>query len=130
PEEALAVMEESVTVGQELVAADPTITDWKRDLYGAHDRLARLSMDRGELARAELHAEAGMALVASLLEADPDSRAWRDLHGFAHVLAGRLWLAGGNPQRALDYFERSRRIRTELASESEHASRYLLSLAN
>jgi tetratricopeptide (TPR) repeat protein len=61
-------------------AADPSNTEWQRDLSISHERLGELAVAAGDLNTAQQRFQAGLSIRERLAAADPSNTAWqRDL---------------------------------------------------
>jgi serine/threonine protein kinase len=113
-DQATVLLEKAVDVGEYLTSVDPTVTTWKRDVYGAHHQLARLFLEGDQLDLAEPHCAAAVDLAESLLKTEPDNPEWRRIAAFSYIRRGRLLLASDQPQLAHEDFEKAVVIRCEL----------------
>lgn len=117
-EEATAILEEAVSAGRYLTRVDPTVATWKRDLFGAHQRLAQMSLAGGELERAQSHCDVAVDLAEDLVSREPVNVAWRVILACSHAVRGQVILEKGEPRSAYDEFERALVIREELCAEN------------
>ncbi len=62
-----------------LAAADPTNTQWQRDLSISHERLGELAQARADLTGAAEHYQACLDITTKLAAADPTNTQWQDL---------------------------------------------------
>lgn len=115
-EQAKAILEEAVSVGQYLTKVDPTVAVWKRDLFSAHHRLARAYLKGDDLEQARSHCGAALDLAEHLVNLEPANTAWRDILAYAHTLRGEVLLKENQPKEAYDDFQGALAIRAELCS--------------
>jgi predicted short-subunit dehydrogenase-like oxidoreductase (DUF2520 family) len=69
----------SLDIRAGLAGADPTNTQWQRDLSVSHERLGDLAQARGDLTSAATHYQASLDITAGLAGADPTNTEWQEL---------------------------------------------------
>ena len=99
----------------ERAAADPTNTQWQRDLSVSHDRLGDLARARGDLTSAATHYQAGLDIRAGLAGADPTNTQWQRDLSVSHERLGDLAQARGDLTSAATHYQASLDITAGLA---------------
>jgi hypothetical protein len=97
-----------LAIAERLAAADPTNTEWQRDLSVGRNKLGDVAVAAGDQAGAAEHHRAGLAICERLAAADPTNTGWqRDLSigrnklGDVAAAAGDLaWRRRALPGRA------------------------------
>jgi tetratricopeptide (TPR) repeat protein len=84
-----------LAIAERLAAADPTNTEWQRDLSISRSKLGDVAVAAGDLAGAPEHYRAGLAIRERLAAADPTNTGWqRDLSGSRERLGDVAAAAG------------------------------------
>ena len=86
-------------------AADPTNTEWRRDLSVSHSKIGDVLVARGDLAGALSAYEAGLAIRRGLSVADPTNTGWRRDLSVSHIKVGDVLVARGDLAGALSAYE-------------------------
>ena len=76
-----------MAIAETLAKADPTNTEWQRDVAMSHGKIGLVHQQRGERDEARRAFEAGRAIMAKLVKLDPSNAGWkRDLALFESQL--------------------------------------------
>ncbi|MCP4246992.1 MAG: protein kinase [bacterium] len=107
PDEAITTLRAALSITEEIVALEPTVIRWKRDLYATHHRLAHFLLQQGDLGSARLHCDKAVAIANQLLAEDTTNPHSFRVVAFSHNLRGRLRLAEGEIAAAVADLEES-----------------------
>ncbi len=97
-------------------AADPTNTDWQRDLTVSHHRVGDLAQARGDLTSAAEHHQTSLDIAARLASADPTNTDWQRDLTVSHDKVGDLAQARGDLTSAAEHYQTSLDIAARLAA--------------
>jgi tetratricopeptide (TPR) repeat protein len=100
---------------EERAEADPTNTEWQRDLSVSHSRLGDLARAAGDLTAARSAYLAGLDVATRLAEADPTNTEWQRDLSVSHNSVGDLARTAGDLIGAYTQYEAGLDIRTRLA---------------
>ena len=86
----------ALAIAERLAAADPTNTEWQRDLSVSHNKLGDLAVAAGDLAAAQQHYQAALTIRERLAAADPTNTEWQRDLSVSHEQLGDLAVAAGD----------------------------------
>jgi hypothetical protein len=97
-------------------AADPSNTQWQRDLSVSHERLGDVAVAGGDLAGAAEHYRAGLTIAERLVAADPSNTEWQRDLSVSHSKLGDVAVAGGDLAGAAEHYRAGLTIAERLAA--------------
>ncbi|MET8149517.1 CHAT domain-containing protein [Actinoplanes sp. NPDC005259] len=108
--------EAGLKIAQRLAAADPSNTEWQRDLSISREQLGDVAVAAGDLTAAHEHQQASLEIRQRLTTADPRNTAWqRDLSVSRNKL-GDLAVTAENLTAAHEHYQASLEIAERLAA--------------
>jgi serine/threonine protein kinase len=127
--DAIARFERGVEVSQILAKLDPMATTWDRNRFLLHHELARLQLNRKDLAHAHENCVLATELADRAASGSANAPDTREDLALAAILQGRLYLDDGDTECALLAFERAAGLREALAAQFPSIPVYLQQLA-
>ena len=91
---------------------------WRWRLRRAHDLLGDIALDLGDLGRARVHREAGLAAAVALWRSEPGQSAWQRAVAISENRLGDIALRAERLAEARHWYESSARLRVELADSA------------
>ncbi len=90
-----------------MAAADPTNSEWQRDLSVSHERLGDLARAAGDSTAARTAYQASLDIAARLAAADPTNSEWQRDLSISHERLGDLARAAGDSTAARTAYQAS-----------------------
>jgi len=116
--EAHQALAKAAQAGEYLLAVDPTIGDWRQDLYAVYDRLFQICLDVNNFEEARACLEKTRALLLELPAGQAESCDWTDQRARMYLNEGRLHIAQSEFEEAKSVLLQATVIR-ELACASD-----------
>jgi tetratricopeptide (TPR) repeat protein len=104
---ALAAYREALAIAQRLAAADPSNTEWQRDLSVSHNKLGDVLSAQGDLGGALAAYREALAIRQRLAAADPSNSGWQLDLSVSHIKLGDVLSAQGDLGGALEWWRKA-----------------------
>jgi tetratricopeptide (TPR) repeat protein len=101
---------------QARAAADPTNSEWQRDLSVSHNRLGDVAVAAGDLRAARTAHQASLDIRRRLAAADPTNSGWQRDLSVSHERVGDVAVAAGDLRAARTAYQASLDTRRRLAA--------------
>lgn len=108
--------EQSLSIRQKLVTAEPTNAQWQRDLSVSYERMGDLQQAQGDLFGARMSFEQSLSIRQKLVATDPSNAQWQRGLGVSYERLGDLLKEQGDLTGAGQAFAQSFAIRQKLAA--------------
>ena len=106
----------SLDIASRLAAADPTNTEWQRDLSVSHNKIGGVAEAAGDLTAARTAYQAGLDIAVRLAAADPTNTGWQRDLSVSHNKIGGVAVAAGDLTAARTAYQAGLDIRARLAA--------------
>jgi len=128
-DEAIAQLEQALTLYTDLAAEQPDQPDIQRDLAQIHNDLGKALETRGDFAAALEHYEKARAIYEKLLEDNPQDQTTRSALSVTYDNIGRVEFQSGKAAQGLENNEKVVALRKALLAEDPANSDYRRMLA-
>jgi tetratricopeptide (TPR) repeat protein len=104
---AAAEYRQAGAIAERVTSADPSNTDWQRDLSVSYNRIGDVLMDQGNLPEALKSFRAAFAVAERLAKAAPNNTLWQQDLSISNERLGDVYFKQGNLHETLEQYRAS-----------------------